>query len=242
MEISSRMVDKKKGLVQGIIRDITKRKRAEEELRRRESLFEKIFDILPIGLWLADRNGKLQRGNPAGIRIWGAEPRVDQLEYGVFKARRLPSKKEIAPDDWALVHTINEGVTVMDEMLEIDAFDGKKKIVLNHTVPVLDDHGRIEGAIIINQEVTDRVRAEQALRESEKSFRTLVENANDGILIAIEDGRHIFANEAASKILGYSVSELQKTTMEDLVHPDEQVKLIERFKKRLRGENGSTQL
>ena len=158
-------------------RDITDRKLAEEKLRRSESLFRKVFEILPIGLWIADKNGKLIQGNPKGVEIWGSEPRVGQEEYGVFKARRLPSGEEIAPEDWALAHTINRGLTIVDELLEIDAFDGRKKIILNYTAPVLDDQGEVEAAIIVNQDITERKRAEEALRESEKRFRSLFENS-----------------------------------------------------------------
>ncbi len=137
-------------------------------LRKSEALFKKVFEILPIGLWIADDSGKLQQGNPAGVAIWGAEPNVDQKEYGVFKARRLPSGEEIAPDDWALAHTVNSGETIVDELLEIDAFDGKKKIILNYTAPVLDGAGNVEAAIVVNQDITDRYQGEEALRESQR--------------------------------------------------------------------------
>ncbi|WP_291322941.1 MASE3 domain-containing protein, partial [Desulfonatronospira sp.] len=133
-------------------------------LRKSEALFRKIFEILPIGLWVADKNGKLKQGNPAGVAIWGMEPKVGQDEYGVFKARRLPSGEEIAPEDWALAHTVNKGVTIVDELLEIDAFDGKKKIILNYTAPILDSNGEMEGAIIVNQDITERQLAEEKIR------------------------------------------------------------------------------
>jgi len=150
----------------GIIEDITERKRMDEALRERESTLQKIFDILPVGLWFADKNGKLLRGNPAGVKIWGAEPHVAPSEYGVFKARRLPSGKEIAPDDWALVHSIKNGMTIMDELLEIDAFDGTKKVILNYTAPVLNDDGKIQGAIVVNQDITDRKNSMDQLRKA----------------------------------------------------------------------------
>jgi len=153
------------------IQDITERKQAEQELKKRESLLQKIFDILPVGLWFADKNGKLLRGNPAGLKIWGAEPKVGPSEYGVFKARSLPSGREIAPEDWALARTVREGVTIVDEMLEIDAFDGKKKVVLNYTAPVLDDQGAIQGAIVVNLDITQRKEAEEQLQQSLDSLR-----------------------------------------------------------------------
>ncbi len=148
--------------------DITDRKEAEEALKNREYLLNKVFDVLPIGLWFADANGKLIRGNRAGVKIWGAEPTVPIEEYGVFKARRLPSGKEIAPDDWALARTIREGVTIVDEMLEIDSFDGKRKIIRNYTAPVLDDLGKIQGAIVVNQDITEREQLHAQLQQAQK--------------------------------------------------------------------------
>ncbi len=150
-----------------MLSDVTERKQAEEALAASEGYLKKIFDSLPIGLWFADKNGKLLRGNPAGISIWGAEPHVDPSEYGVFKARRWPSGEEITPDDWALTHTIRDGASILNEMLEIDAFDGRKKIILNFTAPVLDENGGIQGAIVLNQDVTDHMRAVEALKRSE---------------------------------------------------------------------------
>jgi signal transduction histidine kinase/DNA-binding response OmpR family regulator len=149
-------------------RDITERKQAEEALKNRESLLNKIFDVLPIGLWFADENGRLIRGNPAGVKIWGAEPTVPIEGYGVFKARRLPSGEEITPDDWALAHTVRQGVTIEGELLEIDAFDGHKKIILNYTAPVLDDQGKIQGAIVVNHDITEREHLHATLRQALK--------------------------------------------------------------------------
>ncbi len=147
--------------------DITEQKKTEEALRKSENLFKKVFEVLPIGLWLADKKGKLLQGNPAGIKIWGMEPKVGQSEYGVFKARRLPSGEEIKPDDWALAHTVNKGLTIVDELLEIDAFDGKKKIIVNYTAPILDDKGNLDGAIVVNRDITERYRAEEELKSIE---------------------------------------------------------------------------
>jgi PAS domain S-box-containing protein len=152
--------------VLAVARDVTERRQQQEALRRSENLLSKIFDILPIGLWLADASGRLMRSNEAGRRIWGAEPLVGQEEYGVFKARRLPGAEEIAPEDWALAHTIHDKATVTDEMLEIAAFDGTKKVILNYTAPVLDDTGRLEAAVIVNLDITARQQAEELLRAS----------------------------------------------------------------------------
>ena len=173
--------------VNGVVvttRSIQQRKQAEEQIKktlrqleRSEALLRKVYDILPIGLWLADKKGKIFYGNPAGIKIWGADTPVQIEKYGVFKARRLPSGEEIATDDWALGHTIHEGVTIKDEMIEIDAFDGKKKIILNYTAPLYDAAGILDGAIVVNQEITDKVKVEEALRENQTRLSTAMDIA-----------------------------------------------------------------
>lgn len=78
---------------------------------------------------------------------------------------------------------------------------------------------------------------ENALKESEKKFRTLAENANDGILIASGNGEHVYANKRASEITGYSVSELLETKIKDLAHPDDFEKIKDRYCKIISGKS-----
>ena len=70
---------------------------------------------------------------------------------------------------------------------------------------------------------------ERALKESEEKFRALADNANEGILIAKDRGKHVYANKRAAEITGYSVSELLKTKIKDLAHPDEFEEINKRY-------------
>lgn len=142
---------------------IAQRKEVESELKQRESHLNKIYDVLPLGLWVTDRNGKVLRGNPAGLKIWGAEPQLPFEEYGVFKALRLPSRQEVLPGDDALSHSIKEGATITNELLEINTFDGQRKVILNYTAPVLDDDGQLLGAIIVNNDISELKKAEEEI-------------------------------------------------------------------------------
>ncbi len=209
--------------VQGSFQDITQSKRVEEELRKSENLFKKVFEILPIGLWIADKNGKLMQGNPAGVKIWGMEPKVGQSEYGVFKARRLPSREEIAPEDWALAHTVNKGVTIVNELLEIDAFDGKKKIILNYTAPILDSNGEVEGAIVVNQDITDHKRAEEKLQESYKALSLFIKNSPIYAYlkeVTPAESRVLWASENYLDMIGIPGSQMTGKKMEELFPPE----------------------
>lgn len=149
--------------VSGIVQDITERKKAERELRKREDLLQRIFDFLPVGLWITDSQGRLIRSNKLVKEIWGKDLLVDVDHFDVFHGRRLPSREEIQPDDWASVHTVREGVTIRDEMVEIDAYDGKTKTILNYSTPIIGDDKELEGAVVLNLDITELKKAEEQL-------------------------------------------------------------------------------
>jgi PAS domain S-box-containing protein len=156
-----------------------------EDLRKSENLIQKIFDLLPVGLWIADEKGKLLSSNAAAIKIWGGNPLVPMEEYGVFKAFRLPSRQEVVADDWALAHSVEEGVTIVDELLEIHAFDGEKRVVLNYTAPVFDEHDRVEAAFVIVQDITEKFRNEMILKLQSNIARAVVSTADLSELFAV---------------------------------------------------------
>jgi len=85
------------------------------------------------------------------------------------------------------------------------------------------------------QEITQRSRAESALRQSEEKYRSVVENANEAILV-IQDGRLVFANPRATQITGCSSSELTTRTLENLVHPDDRQMVADLLANTLNGE------
>jgi PAS domain S-box-containing protein len=205
----------------GTDEDITERRQLDEALREREHLLNQIFDILPVGLWIANAKGELVRSNPAGRKIWGAEPLVGQEEYGLFKARRLPSREVLAAEDWALVKTIKEGVTIQNEMLEIDAFDGEKRTILNSTAPVLNDDSKVQSAVIVNLDITDWMRTEEALKSTQLQFQSLIENAPDGIALLNEAMQFVYVSPAGRKIFGYDMEDSLAAAPDALTHPDD---------------------
>lgn len=102
------------------------------------------------------------------------------------------------------------------------------------------DWGDRKVVLGIFRDVTDRRRTE-ALRESEESFHALADNANDGILVADQEGLHVYANRRMSEITGYGVEDLAKMHFRGLLPPDELLKVTERFKRRVEGESAPRQ-
>lgn len=103
--------------------------------------------------------------------------------------------------------------------------------------PIRDRRGEITYFVHIVRDITESRRTEQALRENEESFRHLVENLHDGIIVAAADGSHLYANRRACEITGYSAEEIAKIGMTGLAHPDDIPKLSERLARRIAGED-----
>jgi len=88
----------------------------------------------------------------------------------------------------------------------------------------------------LSAEIADRKRIEEALRESEEKYRSLVDHANDAIFIA-QDGMVKFPNPSTLALTGYSEEDYANTPFMNLIHPEDQEMVIERYNQRLRGED-----
>ncbi len=87
----------------------------------------------------------------------------------------------------------------------------------------------------IGRDITDRKRTEEALKESEEKYRSLVENANEAIVVA-QDGFLRFVNPMAVKITGYSFKKLTSMPFTQFIHPDDRDRVFNNYLRRLRGE------
>jgi len=93
-----------------------------------------------------------------------------------------------------------------------------------------------------NRDITERVRATNALRESEERFRGAMESSPVGMAIADTEGHWLKVNPALSRITGYSQQELLRLSFRDLTHPDDQAIAPERLRELLHGERDTYQI
>ena len=138
-----------------------------------------------------------------------------------------------------LAAALSDGQTSLNELLDIETFDGQKKTIYNSAAPVRDGQRLIAGAVVVNQDVTERVRGKAALRRAERDFYALADKSLQAIAI-FQDQKMVYANRAQSAILGYSIEELNGMSRDQLMaltHPLDRRITEERARKRLAGED-----
>jgi PAS domain S-box-containing protein len=155
--------------------DISERKSAEEALRYNEALLRRVLEILPVGIWILDRDAKVIQGNPEALRIWAGGKDVAWTEFDQFKAWRLDTGEQVRAGDWAASHAITSGENTLNEEMEIEAFDGTRRIILNSAIPLTTEQDGLIGAIAVNQDITQRKHEEEELQTAHDQLSTLLE-------------------------------------------------------------------
>jgi signal transduction histidine kinase len=153
--------------------DITDRNRAEEGLRRSEHLLRLVLDALPVGVTVVDRSGEIILSNPASHRIWGGSIRSGPERYAKSKAWSHATGRRLAPGEWPSVRAMVTGEAAVNDVLEIEAFDGVRKIIHSSAVPIRDANESITGAVIVNEDISASKTAERELNDSYRQMRTL---------------------------------------------------------------------
>ncbi len=148
--------------------DVTKLKKAEAAVRENAAFLQTIVENVPVGIWYMDSTGKIVFGNKAGKEIWAGARYVGPEKFGEYKGWFVDTGKAIAAEEWAAARAIRNGETILNELIEIECFDGSHKIMRNSALPVLQSDGKIIGVIIINADVTDLTQAEEERQRYQK--------------------------------------------------------------------------
>ncbi len=217
-------------------RDITERKRTEDALLRQKTELQVLFDLMPAMIWFKDTENNHLRVNQ---RV------ADTAGKTVAEIEGRPTV-EIYPEEAAKFYAddlevIRSGTPKLGIMETLRDRNGKEVWVQTDKVPVRDRDGKIIGIIVMAQDITERKRAEEALRESEQRFSAAFEYAPIGVALVAPDGRWVKVNRALCELVGYSEAELLNRTYEDITHPGDFAACRENVQRLLAGEIRSYQ-
>jgi PAS domain S-box-containing protein len=199
-----------------LVRDITERKRAEDDLRASEERFRTLVHFSFDVYWETDAQHRFIREEfvegLAATPVPGSDIGKTPWELPEFEA---------SEEDWRRYReTLDAHLPFRDFELARSTPDGGKRYVSASGTPVFDDKGQFLGYRGVGRDITERKQDEVDIRESEQRFRTLFEKANDAIFVENERDEIVEVNERACALLGYSRQELLTMKVSDLQAPE----------------------
>ena len=222
---------------QGNIRDITERKQAEKKIRESEERWRVLFEYAPDAIYINDLKGNLMDGNSAAEKLTGYK-REELVGKSFFSLNILP-KDQIPRAASLLARNIAGKPTGPDEFTLIRK-DGSRVDAEISTYPVKIAGKRV--VLGIARDITERKKAEEAIKESEERYRVQFDEALDAIFVAdAETGIIVDCNRAATRLFGRDKSELIGQ-QQSILHPPGVIKggLSETFRKHLGEAEGQT--
>lgn len=238
VEVSSRLIYEN-GVavgVQGVGRDITERKRAEDALRQSEERFRSYFELGLIGMAITSPEKGCTEVNEEFCQILGY------------------SREELLQRAWSeLTHPddLPADVTNFERVLagEIDGYAMDKRFIRKDgeivytTISVRGvrgGDGSVDYFVALLQDITKRKQAEEALRQSEMRFRDLFENASDLVYTCDLHGNFTSLNKSGESLTGYTQAEALQLNVGALLNPEMLALAHEHTQRKLNGDSTTT--
>jgi PAS domain S-box-containing protein len=214
----------------GSVHDITGRKRMEEALREREERYRLLTECMKDVVWQMDASMTFTYVSPSVLQQCGYTPEevvgkrlsdfITPASEKEVRARMAERKEQEGggfyrgSSIYLLEQVCRDGTTLMTEVV---------------TNPVFDAQDHFTGWRGISRDITERRRAEEALRTSETGFRDFFNNTGDAITIHDLQGRFLVVNDEICRRLGYSREELLKMSPADIDEPEYGEKVRDRI-------------
>ena len=223
----------KSSFLAGFTIDITERRQDEIKIKESQRLMDFIIRHDPNAIAVYDENLRYLFVSERYLDDYNVKDRniIGKHHYEVFPEM---------PERWKQVHQrVLAGAVERAEEDRFERLDGSVDYNRWECRPWYRLDGSIGGMITYTEVITERKRAEEALRKSEERFRQIVENANEGIWTIDGQQRVVFVNQRMASMLGYSPEEMIGRGTDSFIFKEDFLDHNEKMKRRQRGESAA---
>src|SRR5277367_3383744 len=177
------------------------------------------LDAIPTGFCVCKADTSLVRYNKRAVELWGRELPLGEptAHYSGDFRRYRPDGEPLHFDSTPVAQAMRSGECVIGAELVIEQPDGVRVPVLMNVQPLKDDAGRVEGAVCSFQELTERKRAEEALRAREAELQSVINSTPFMLVRCSRDLRYRFISEAYARMIGHHRDEVIGKTIKEVL-------------------------
>ncbi|UCE42672.1 MAG: PAS domain S-box protein [Candidatus Aminicenantes bacterium] len=183
--------------VEGVLRDITERKKAEESLKKSEEHFRNIFEESPIGIELYDSAGNLFNSNKASLEIFGIQAIEASNRLNLFQNPNLPeeARNKLIRGEIARYETLYD----FERIKELNIYETSKSgsIYLDVLITPIgkDEKNNPGGYLLQHQDITERKKTEEALQKETAKLGAMISGMEEGVVFADRDNIVVEVND-----------------------------------------------
>ena len=209
--------------------DITARKEMEEHIENANRFLQSLTDALGEGIYALDAEGRCTFLNREAERLlgWRKEELLGKPIHDIIHHQDAGGE-HIGQDDCPTHKAIVQGETFRSDDDTFTRKDGSTFSISIVAVPLLDA-GKVVGSVAGFQDISEAKRTQEALAESEKKYRSVVESLSEVVFQTDWQGLWTYLNPAWSEITGFPVAESLDTNMLNHIHPDDRQLNFEQF-------------
>ena len=220
------------GKVVGILvtfEDITERKLAEEILQMEHQKLERIMETNPAGILSVDKEGRIIYINSQAESVLKTtksellNTHLQDSKFRILDNKENPLKEKKRPYQIIL----KTKKPLYDQQIIFETPQKERIYISLNGTPLLDAQGEIENIIFTVADITEKVFAEERIKESEKKYRDLLETSSVGIMeVDVQNEVISFVNLKLIEIMGYQEDEFLYENLNKIIHPDDYMKLL----------------
>ncbi|MDH3445562.1 MAG: PAS domain S-box protein, partial [Deltaproteobacteria bacterium] len=195
--------------------------RSQEKLSHSEDRLRGILEALPIAAYTCDGDGKITYYNERASRLWGCAPKLDEPDLPSsgsmqpFQAGNVPVLHDF------IVEALREKRDVIGREIAVEGPGGDKRTLLAHANLLWNAAGEITGVVSALVDITERIKAEQALRDSEGRLKLALAAARMGVWEWNTANAEIYCSPEACDIVGLKGVHPTREMFDGLVHPED---------------------